>query len=87
MRFIFSIALNIYSRKFNQILENKMKDFWEDWKRKTKIELKGIEVVKKARQLILNNIPKEEILAIYCKGSFVTREMNSSIGKKSSQST
>ena len=54
------------------------KDFWEDWKRKNKIELKGIEVVKKARNLILKNLPKREIVGIYCKGSFPRREMNKS---------
>ena len=52
------------------------KDFWEDWKRKTKIEVKGIEVVKKARELIIKNLPKNEIVGIYCKGSFPRREMN-----------
>jgi len=52
------------------------KDFWENWKKKTKVELKGIGVVKKARNLILKNIPKSEIVGVYCKGSFPRREMN-----------
>lgn len=60
------------------LLREMKKDFWEDWKRKTKIELKGIEVVKKARKLILKNIPKNEIAGVYCKGSFPRREMNKS---------
>lgn len=51
-------------------------EFWKDWKRKTRIESKGIEVVKEVRKLILKNILKNEIIGIYCKGSFSRREMN-----------
>ncbi len=54
------------------------KDFWKSWKKKTKVELKGIEVVKKARNLILKNLPKKEIVGMYSKGSFSRREMNKS---------
>tara|TARA_B100001971_G_C18182416_1_gene533597 strand:+ start:470 stop:1219 length:750 start_codon:yes stop_codon:yes gene_type:complete len=52
------------------------KDFWKDWKNKNKVELNGISVTKKARKLILNNIPNREIIGIYSKGSFPRREMN-----------
>tara|TARA_Y100000310_G_C20681907_1_gene816463 strand:+ start:2702 stop:3460 length:759 start_codon:yes stop_codon:yes gene_type:complete len=51
-------------------------DFWKDWKNKKEIELKGISVIKKARDLILHNIPRAEIISIYSKGSFPRREMN-----------
>jgi predicted nucleotidyltransferase len=54
----------------------KEKEFWEDWKRKTKIEEAGINSVKSAKKIILENIPKEEIISIYVKGSFARREMN-----------
>lgn len=52
------------------------KEFWQEWKNKSKIELKGIKVVKKARTLILKNIPNKEIIGIYSRGSFSRREMN-----------
>lgn len=54
----------------------KEKEFWKDWKNKTKIEEDAIKVIKFARERILENIPKEEIVSIYVKGSFVRREMN-----------
>ncbi|MCR4323565.1 MAG: nucleotidyltransferase domain-containing protein [Nanoarchaeota archaeon] len=50
--------------------------FWKDWKRVTKLEKQAIKSVKSARKIILKNIPQEEIIAIYLKGSFVRREMN-----------
>ncbi len=52
-------------------------EFWKDWKRKTKLEESAIKSIKIAKKLILNEIPKEQIVAIYAKGSFVRREMNS----------
>ena len=51
-------------------------EFWKDWKRKTKLEESAIKSIKIARKLILSEIPKEQIVAIYAKGSFVRREMN-----------
>ena len=51
-------------------------DFWKKWKRKTTIEKKAIVSIKKSRSLILKSIPKNKIVAIYIKGSFVRREMN-----------
>ena len=51
-------------------------EFWKDWKRKTKLEQAAIRSLKIAKKIILQNIPKEEIVSIYAKGSFVRREMN-----------
>lgn len=54
-----------------------MKDeFWRNWKNITKTEERAIKSIKKAKQIIFENIPKEKIYAIYVKGSFVRREMN-----------
>ncbi len=50
-------------------------DFWQDWKKKTKVEQKAIKSVKKARDLVINAIPKNKLVAIYIKGSFTRREM------------
>jgi len=55
---------------------NNKKEFWEDWKRKTKIEEEAIKSLIKGKQIIMKNIPKEEIIAIYAKGSFIRRDMN-----------
>jgi len=51
-------------------------EFWKDWKRKTKLEESAIKSIKMARKIIFYEIPKEQIVAIYAKGSFVRREMN-----------
>ena len=53
-----------------------MKEFWKDWKRKTKLEEQAIKTLKAGKKIILKNIPKEQIVAIYAKGSFIRREMN-----------
>jgi len=50
-------------------------EFWRDWKKKTKLEGEGIKSMKIAKKIILENIPRSEIIAIYAKGSFVRREM------------
>ncbi|MBS3147848.1 hypothetical protein J4219_03105 [Candidatus Woesearchaeota archaeon] len=50
-------------------------DFWKDWKRTSKIEQNAIRAVEKARQLLIKSIPKNKLVAIYIKGSFVRREM------------
>ena len=58
-------------------MEYQMKnEFWKDWKRITKLEEAAIKSLKTARKIILDNLPKEQIVAIYAKGSFVRREMN-----------
>ena len=51
-------------------------EFWKNWKKKTKLEESAIESLKSGKTIILQNIPKEEIISIYAKGSFVRREMN-----------
>lgn len=50
-------------------------EFWKDWKRKTLIEKHAIKSVILARTRIINSIPKNKLVAIYIKGSFVRREM------------
>ena len=52
------------------------KEFWKDWKKVTKLEKEAINSLKKAKKVILENIPKDEIIAIYVYGSFARREMN-----------
>jgi len=51
-------------------------EFWRDWKNKTKQEEESIISLKKVMKRIFNEIPKEQIIALYAKGSFVRREMN-----------
>ncbi len=51
-------------------------EFWRDWKHKTKIEEQAIKSIKKAKNVLFSNIPRDKIYAIYIKGSFVRREMN-----------
>lgn len=53
-----------------------MKEFWKDWKKITPLEKQAIKTLKSGEKIILKNIPKKEIIAIYVKGSFVRREMN-----------
>ncbi|PJC01385.1 MAG: hypothetical protein CO073_03685 [Candidatus Komeilibacteria bacterium CG_4_9_14_0_8_um_filter_36_9] len=50
-------------------------DFWSEWSDITEIEQRAIESVQKARELIINSVPAETLVAIYIKGSFVRREM------------
>jgi len=52
------------------------REFWKDWKRKTKLEEEAIKSLVKGKQIIMKSIPKEEIIAIYAKGSFIRRDMN-----------
>lgn len=49
--------------------------FWNNWKRKTRLEQSAITSLNAARRIILHHIPKQEIVAIYAKGSFIRREM------------
>lgn len=51
-------------------------DFWETWGNPSAIEQRAINSVKKARDQVINAIPKEALVAIYIKGSFTRREMN-----------
>lgn len=50
-------------------------NFWVNWKDKTEIEKKAINSVEKARDLVIKAIPKDNLVAIYIKGSFARREM------------
>jgi predicted nucleotidyltransferase len=52
------------------------KNFWTYWKRITPQEEKAVKVLKIGKKIVLENIPNEEIFAIYAKGSFIRREMN-----------
>jgi predicted nucleotidyltransferase len=63
------------NKELGKMINNK-KEFWKDWKRKTKMEEKAIKSLIKGKQIIIKNIPKEEIIAIYAKGSFIRRDMN-----------
>lgn len=50
-------------------------EFWKDWKRVTKLEEKAIETLKIGRKIILKNIPEQELISIYVKGSLPRREL------------
>lgn len=50
-------------------------EFWKNWKRKSDQEKEYIEKLKKARELVINSMPKSKLVAIYVKGSFVRREL------------
>lgn len=52
------------------------KEFWKEWKKKTKQEEKAIKSLKLGKKIVLENIPRNEIAAIYAKGSFIRRDMN-----------
>jgi len=52
------------------------REFWRDWKSKTEIEEAAIKSLRAAKKIILENVPRDELRAIYVKGSFVRREMN-----------
>jgi len=51
-------------------------EFWKSWGRLNKFEVGGIKSIRAGKKIILNNVPKEEVIAIYVKGSFIRREMN-----------
>jgi hypothetical protein len=51
-------------------------EFWKDWKNITAQEKEAVKSLRTGERIILENIPREEILAIYVKGSFIRREMN-----------
>ncbi len=53
-----------------------MKKFWVNWKHKTDAEKRAIVGLENARKILLRNIPKSKLIAVYLKGSFVRREMN-----------
>ncbi|MEX0920278.1 MAG: nucleotidyltransferase domain-containing protein [Candidatus Pacearchaeota archaeon] len=51
------------------------KQFYDLWRNKSELENAGIQNLKLSKKLILENIPSNEIVSIYVKGSFVRREM------------
>ncbi len=51
-------------------------EFWSEWKNITLIEKKAIQAVRVAKKIILETVPKEEIISIYVRGSMIRREMN-----------
>lgn len=52
-------------------------DFWTKWSDVTPLEQKAIDSTVKARELVIKSVPADVLMAIYVKGSFVRREMNS----------
>ncbi len=52
-----------------------MKEFWKDWKNKSKLEKSAISVLKIGMKILFKNIPKKEIVSIYVRGSMARREM------------
>jgi len=53
-------------------------DFWKSWQNKTEVEKKAIKSAEKARELVINAVPKNKLVAVYIKGSFARREMKKS---------
>lgn len=53
-------------------------DFWKAWKNTTEVEKKAIDSVVKARDLVIDSVPKDALVAVYIKGSFARREMKES---------
>ena len=51
-------------------------NFWDVWEKKTDLEKKAVNSVLKAKEIILNNISRKNIVAIYVGGSFIRRELN-----------
>ncbi|MEI7718681.1 MAG: NUDIX domain-containing protein [archaeon] len=56
--------------------EDKRKYFFDSWKNKSETEKKAIGAVKKSIKFLFENFPKEKIISVYIKGSFVARDMN-----------
>ncbi len=50
-------------------------NFWEGWTNKTELEERAITSVRKARELVIDSVPPNTLVAIYIKGSFTRREM------------
>ncbi|MBN2053176.1 nucleotidyltransferase domain-containing protein [Candidatus Woesearchaeota archaeon] len=50
--------------------------FWECWGRKTNLEEAAIKSCKVGRKIILESIPREQIISIYIRGSFARRELD-----------
>ena len=52
-------------------------DFWTSWSNINPTEQKAINATIKARKLVVQSVPAETLVAVYIKGSFPRREMNS----------
>lgn len=50
-------------------------NFLNTWNNLTSLEIEGIEVLKKGMKIIFEEIPLNDIICIYLKGSFLRREM------------
>jgi predicted nucleotidyltransferase len=50
--------------------------FYDKWKNKSELEKEDTKSILAAKGILLKDIPKEDIIAIYVKGSFIRREMN-----------
>jgi len=50
-------------------------EFWKNWKNKTHVEKRAILSVKRAMDFLLTNVPKDKLISVYIKGTFVTREL------------
>lgn len=53
-----------------------LNEFWKNYKNKTLIEKRAIASINRAMDFLFGNIPKNKIVSVYIKGTFVTREMN-----------
>lgn len=51
-------------------------DFWRNYKNKSEIEKNAVSSINRTIKFLFDNIPKNKIISIYIKGTFVTREMN-----------
>jgi len=50
-------------------------NFWQEWKNKSELEERAIVSVQRARELVIDSVPSNALVAIYIKGSFTRREM------------
>lgn len=63
----------------NREIKNRVGDntnFWDSWKDISQIENKAIVSILRAKELIIKSVSEDALIAIYIKGSFITREMN-----------
>ncbi len=53
-----------------------MKEPWKNWENKTKQEEDATRSLEETKRIVLENIPNEQIVAMYVGGSFTRREMD-----------
>lgn len=51
-------------------------EFWNTWNNISEIEKMAIVSTKLAKEMVINSVPNDALVAIYIKGSFTRREMN-----------